>query len=194
MIEEIWKDIKGYEGEYQVSNLGTIRSIDRAIKKNDGIIQNRKGKIIKPYKNHKGYCQLRLSGKMYLVHRIVFETFVGEIPSGMQVNHIDENKENNSISNLNLMTCKQNRNWGTAIKRGVEKFQKQIRKKIGCFDYQTGELLYTFESITEASNYLNIGSGTISEIVNGTPIKSKVNDKEYFYQRHNKNGYTFKFL
>ena len=50
--------------------------------------------------------------KAFLVHRLVYATFVGEIPDGLQVNHIDECKENNVLSNLNLMTAKENTNWG----------------------------------------------------------------------------------
>lgn len=192
MIEEVWKDIPHYEGEYQASNLGRIKSLDRAVKKNNGMIQNRKGKILSQYKDTKGYYTLRLNGKMYKVHRLIYLTFVGDIPDGMQVNHIDENKDNNSVSNLNLMCCKQNRNWGTAIERGVEKHQKLLRKKIECFNYKTGELLYTFESITKAAETLNISHGTISAIVNHRPLKTKVNDKEYVYYRHQINGYSFK--
>ena len=194
MIEEVWKDIPHYEGQYQASNLGKIRSLDRIIVKNDGKIQNRKGKVLSQTKNKWGYYCLRISGKNYRVHRLIYMTFVGDIPDGMQVNHIDENKGNNSVSNLNLMTNKENCNWGTAIERGVEKHQKLLRKKVGCFDYKTGILLYMFESITEASNKLNISSGQISEIVNKTPIKSKVNGKEYFYCRHRSGNYTFNFL
>lgn len=58
--KEIWKDIKGYEGLYQVSNLGRVRSLDRYVKQNHNTKQLKKGKIIQPTKNHKGYLGLKL--------------------------------------------------------------------------------------------------------------------------------------
>lgn len=194
MSEEIWKEIPGFEGEYEASTFGRIRSMDRLVSMSDGRKQPRKGKIISSHNAGKGYLTLRLNGKGYSVHRLVYLTFVGEIPDGMQINHIDEDKHNNTPSNLNLMSCKENRNWGTAIKRGVEHFQKMLRKPILVYDYVTGTILYTFESITKASESLGIGTGVISEIVNHTPLKQKRNGKVYTYYRHQRNGYGFKFL
>ena len=113
---EIWKDIPNYEG-YQVSNLGRVKSLERL----DVIGRKRKEKILKPTINHKGYYQVGLwkqsIGKMYLVHRLVWIAFNGTIPEGLQVNHINEIKSDNRLSNLNLMTPKENTNWGTGIER-----------------------------------------------------------------------------
>lgn len=186
MIEEVWKDIPLYEGEYQASNLGRIKSLDRAIVKNNGNIQNRKGKILHQNKDKKGYHFLRLKGKNYRVHRLIYLTFTGDIPDGMQVNHIDENKDNNSVSNLNLMTCKENINYGTGIKRSREKLRKSIIGR----NVTTGEEI-VYESMEEASKMLNISSGRISEICNKTPVKTKVNNKDYYYVRKSYKGYTF---
>jgi hypothetical protein len=63
--------------------------------------------------------------KMF-VHTLVYGTFNNEIPEGMQVNHIDENKTNNCLSNLNLMTAKENTNWGTGIERRAKKNEKPV--------------------------------------------------------------------
>lgn len=122
---EIWKDIRDYEGLYQASNWGRIRSLDRyeVVGKAKRF---RKGKILKAVKTKRGYLKVGLckAGKMkqFLVHRLVYETFNGVIPEGMDVNHINEIKTDNRYpENLNLMNRKNNINWGTGIKRRAEK-------------------------------------------------------------------------
>ena len=110
--KEEWKDIKGFEGLYQVSNLGRIKSFYRL-----------EEKILKPLIT-KGYYQVCLFKqaikKKYLVHRLVWSAFNGSIPEGLQVNHINEIKSDNRLENLNLMTSKENCNWGTGIERRVK--------------------------------------------------------------------------
>lgn len=106
--------------------------------------------FLKPKINKGGYQTVRLADdngktKLYLVHRIVYESVTGEpIPKGMQVNHIDENKTNNHINNLNLMTPKENNNWGTRTARAT----KALSKQVGAF--KNGELIFTFPSTVEA--------------------------------------------
>ena len=122
-VIEIWKDIKGFEGLYQVSNLGRVKSLERFRKGANGSLVTVKEKILKPLID-KGYYQVCLSKqsnrKAYLVHRLVWETFNGQIPEGLQVNHINEIKSDNRLENLNLMTAKENSNWGTGIERRVK--------------------------------------------------------------------------
>ena len=130
---EIWKDIKGYKGLYKVSNEGRIKSLARWI---DGVNYGkpckkyRKEKIMKTHKDRNGYMRVVLCKNTkhhsHQMHRLVYEAFNGEIPEGMQVNHIDENKINNNVDNLNLMTPKENTNWGTAIQRRAEKCKKEL--------------------------------------------------------------------
>ena len=107
--KEIWKDIPNYEGLYQASNLGRVKSLERSYR--------RKEKILKPQITSIGYYQVGLWKqsivKRYLVHRLVWEAFNGTIPENMQVNHINEIKADNRLENLNLMTAKENCNWGT---------------------------------------------------------------------------------
>lgn len=88
----------------------------------NGRVKNKKtGRILRPRKTRKGYLQigLRKDGKKkcFRVHRLVWESFNGPIPEGMQINHINEDKTDNRIENLSLMTCKDNNNWGTRNKR-----------------------------------------------------------------------------
>lgn len=122
-MEEIWKDVVGYEGLYQVSNLGRVKSLARTIistSKWGGIWKYQtKGIILKQYKNKYWMVDLCKDGKPkhFLVHRIEYEAFYGKIPEGMQVNHIDENTFNNRLDNLNLLTPSENINWGTRNER-----------------------------------------------------------------------------
>lgn len=104
-------------------------------------------KFLKPATDKGGYQRVFLSDndgkrKWYFIHRIVYEAVSGEpIPEGMQVNHINEDKtDNRFFENLNLMTCKQNNNWGTRNER--------LSKQVGAF--QNGELIMSFHSTMEA--------------------------------------------
>ena len=114
---EIWKEIRGYDGLYQISNWGRVKSLERIDNNNHPI----KEKILTPQKNKYGYYKIILSKngkqKSFQIHRLVYETFVGEIPDGMQCNHINEIKTDNRLENLNLMTSKENSNWGTRNER-----------------------------------------------------------------------------
>ena len=114
---EIWKDIPEYEGLYQVSNLGRVKSLERFRKGKNGSLVTVKEKILKPAIIRNGYYQIGLRKqstiKFYLVHRLVFEVFNGHIPEGYEINHLDERPVNNALSNLSLVTHKENLNWGT---------------------------------------------------------------------------------
>lgn len=118
-MQEIWKDIKNYEGLYQVSNLGNVRSLNRIvncnIKNNNKAIK--KGKILKPNKKRNGYLQVCLLNKQKRkycnIHRLVAETFIPNLNHLSQVNHIDENKDNNCVDNLEWCSPKYNCNFGT---------------------------------------------------------------------------------
>ena len=109
-IEEIWKDAAGYEGLYQVSNLGRIKSYWRG-----------QDRILKQTLDKRGYYGVRLykngKGKHLNVHRLVAETFLGKIPKGLVVNHINEIKTDNRLENLEICTIKENINHGTCIVR-----------------------------------------------------------------------------
>ena len=106
MIEEIFKDIEYYEGKYQVSNLGRVKSLKFG-----------KEKIIKPGKDSKGYLRVNLyengKHKTVKVHRLVANAFIDNPLNLPQVNHIDENKENNIVDNLEWCDGKYNNNYGT---------------------------------------------------------------------------------
>jgi hypothetical protein len=106
-MQEIWKDIKGYEGLYQVSNLGRVKSLER-YKTNWSKKQCVKERVLKPILANTGYYMVVLSKngitKSVLVHRLVAETFLSNPNNLEQVNHKDENKLNNNIDNLEFCT------------------------------------------------------------------------------------------
>lgn len=122
---EEWKDIPGFEGLYQASNLGRVKSLKRFRKGENDCLVSVKERILKPQLNHRGYYRVALCKnsklKAYRVNRLVYEAFNGSIPEGLQVNHINEIKTDNRLENLNLMTHKENCNWGTGIERRAKK-------------------------------------------------------------------------
>jgi hypothetical protein len=112
MNKEIWKDAKGFEGYYEVSNMGLIRrKLTQTIYK-DGRVANFSETILKPSLNKKGYQRVYLSmkSKKYSksVHRIVAETFIDNPENKATVNHINLNKEDNRVENLEWLTNKEN--------------------------------------------------------------------------------------
>lgn len=103
-------EIKGYEGMYEVDRIGNVYSVDR----HDGRI-NRKGKKLKVDINSVGYSRVTLSKdgktKRFFVHRLVYETILGEVPNGLHIHHINELKHDNSIENLMPVTARENNHF-----------------------------------------------------------------------------------
>lgn len=112
MTEEIWKDIKGYEGKYQVSNFGRVKSVKRKREcmVNGGTIaiMTVPEKILKQWKRST-YLLVDLWNEskrdIRSVHYLVYEAFVGDIQDGMMIHHKDENKYNNKPENLEMVSC-----------------------------------------------------------------------------------------
>lgn len=117
MEEEIWKDVVGYEGLYQVSNLGRVKSLPKLKKTPTTTFWTKE--IIKTPHLCKGYLRVNLMGKGHFVHILVAETFIGK-RNGMTVNHIDECKTNNNPNNLEYLSLSDNIRYGTGIKRSAE--------------------------------------------------------------------------
>lgn len=113
---EIWRPVVGFE-RYLVSNYGRVKSLNYR--------HTGREQILKPRKTAGGYLMVNLykDGKLksLYVSLIVWEAFKGPIPNGMQVNHINEDKTDNRLENLNLMTPKENCNWGTRNQRRSNK-------------------------------------------------------------------------
>lgn len=118
MTEEEWRPIKGYEGLYEVSSFGRVKSLDRYVKGRYGNYRLQKGKLLNPGLSSNGYLQvdLCLNGKVkkYSVHRLVAQTFIPNSDGLPQINHKDEDKINNRVDNLEWCDSKYNLSYGTA--------------------------------------------------------------------------------
>lgn len=118
MIEEVWKDITGYEGYYQVSNLGRVKSIERTI-----LNTKRKSVILSQAHDKDGYCVTTISkegkAKQYRTHRLVAQAFLDNPNHYKMVNHKDENKQNNNVNNLEWCDNKYNLAYGTGRRRAA---------------------------------------------------------------------------
>lgn len=125
MFREVWKPIPWYEGLYWVSDLGRVKSLNYN--------HTGKEKILKPGKNGKSdylYVVLCKGGerKNCYVHRLVWISFNGPIPEGYEINHINEDKQDNRLENLNLLSRKANLNWGTHNRRISEALSKMVEQ------------------------------------------------------------------
>lgn len=155
MIEE-WRDVKGWEGYYKVSNLGRIMSYDKKVKARGVGYRVIKGRILKPTPNLNGYLYISLHNKnrgiKTYVHKIVAMTFIPN-PNGLsEINHKDENKQNNCVDNLEWCTHAYNMNYGTANYRRGLKFRnnKIYSKPVVQFSLE-GNYLNEYPSASEAT-------------------------------------------
>lgn len=172
-MKEIWKDIKGYEGLYQVSNLGRVKSLERV----DAMNKKVDAKIMSQTDNGNGYLYISLhkNGKRKVmgVHRLVALTFIPNPNNKPQVNHIDEDKTNNRIDNLNWMTGKENSNYGNHNKNSSLAHERTC---IIAYHIKTGTFIY-FNSLREAEREIGVYHSNISRVLKGVYKQS--------------NGYTF---
>lgn len=117
-MQEIWKPIEGYENLYQISNLGRVKSLPKPYKNN----AISKEKILNPRINDNGYCVVELykerKRKVYRIHKLVIQNFIGNNDK-LDVNHLDGNKQNNRLDNLEYCTRKEN--MIHAVRMGLSK-------------------------------------------------------------------------
>lgn len=163
-MKEIWKDIKGYEGLYQISNLGRVKSLGNKSNHTMPIIMKQA-----TIKNYKCISLRKNSSKIFKVHRLVAETFIPNPRNKPQVNHIDGNKENNNMDNLEW--CTPSENAKHAYKSGLNKPKKGIENNrsttVVKIDLLTGEELETYYSLREAERKTNIQHNDISKCCKG---------------------------
>lgn len=182
-MEEVWKDIHGYENVYQVSSLGNIRSLFfNWHSKSKSMCRT---KTMKQYIDSSGYCVVNLYNgkgqrKRTLVHRLVAEAFIPNADNKPFVDHIDTNQINNKVDNLRWVTAKENSNnpktkvnHKRACKNcrvpsyGLVKAHLACCKPVLMVDKKEGIILRTFQSVTEAALKMGLNIQAISNTCNG---------------------------
>lgn len=165
-MEEIWKDIKDYEGLYQVSNYGRVKSMERTVK---GLKGNKKikSRIMKESKNKFGYSRVSLyklgKTKNFQIHRLVAQAFIPNPLELPQVNHIDGNKDNNSVNNLEWITNRDN---------VIHAYKNNLRETIK-IDKETLIDLYVNKGLPcyKIAKMLNISQGTLRKNLKDNEIE-----------------------
>lgn len=159
--KEEWRDIVGYEGRYQVSNLGRVRSLPSF----DSLGRNINGKILSPVNESNGYAQVTLCNKAghrgVSVHRLVAVAFLENPNSFPDINHIDENKKNNRVENLEWCSKSYNINYGTRNFRCAIATNKPVFAIL-----DTGHHYY-FRSGAYASKITGISKSSINNNLRG---------------------------
>ncbi|MBM6637480.1 NUMOD4 domain-containing protein [Staphylococcus xylosus] len=152
MAYEYWTEVKGYEGLYQVSNLGNIKSVDRDINRSTGLM-HLKGKPMSQYIGNRGYPKVSLCAggecKRHLVHRIVATAFLPNPLNKAYVNHIDGNKQNSNLENLE---------WSTPTENSLH------AHKHGLANVGRGEKQHSAKLTVDKVKYIRESSKTVREL------------------------------
>lgn len=165
-MKETYKCIRGYESKYMISNFGNVMSLDYK--------NTKKPKVLVPVKHHLGYLLIHLGeNKIKMIHTLVAEAFIPNPENKKYVNHIDGNKQNNHVSNLEWVTSKENMNH--AIRTGLRnphknnaKFGKDNHLSKYVLQYsKDGEFIKRWECVSDAARFFNGRSCTINNNIAG---------------------------
>lgn len=166
-MEEIWKDVVGYEGYYQVSNLGNVRSIDRYVKGNGLTVEKqlKKGKMLKQFLKQGAWSvTLRKEGiyKFRYTYRLVAEAFIPNPNNLPLINHIDEDRTNPRVDNLEWCDYSYNITYNGASKRAG----KSRSKKVIQYDKEMNEIA-RYDSVGDAAKAVGAHQQNISQSCSG---------------------------
>lgn len=175
-LVEIWKPVVGWEDSYMVSSFGRVKSLDREVQKKDGSIQIYKEKIKEPTPGKNGYLRVNLYAeckyKTCLVHRLVAEAFLPNPENKPQVDHIDGNRNNNALFNLQYVdkiTNQLNPNTRTKMslshKGKPSNWHKDEKKKI---QFNTdGKIIKIWDTTNDAKDLIGISRQVINDACSG---------------------------
>lgn len=111
-MDEVWKPVNGYEGAYEISNLGRVRSLDRIIPRPGQAPERHKGRVLTPIRKTTGYLRVTLRegnrASQATIHSLVAQAFIGPRPSGADILHLDDDRTNNRLDNLRYGTRSEN--------------------------------------------------------------------------------------
>lgn len=177
-MNEEWRPVKGYEGLYEVSNMGRVRSVDRitAVTRGDTTYEvPYKGKMLTPQEIRHGYLGVQLFGrgghatrnmKGFSVHRLVAEAFLPNPDNLAEVNHKDEDKQNNRLDNLEWCSHRYNSNYGNCQKKRVRIGADNPHSIRLAQLTKDGEVVRIYDSINEARR-AGYGLGNIYKYFRG---------------------------
>ena len=168
-MEEIWKDIKGFEGYYQVSNMGRVKSLERMKRSGRGYYKAPE-KIRKGRKDIDGYLFLTLhkdgKRKTCKIHRLVAQAFIENPQNLQEVNHKNEDKTDNRVENLEWCSRSYNINYGARNKKAGKKISEKNSKPIFSVDKESGLFMW-WKSAKEAERCIGIASSNICACCKG---------------------------
>ena len=167
MKNEEWRGVVGYEGRYQISSMGRVKSLARTCNTKGGSKRTVKERILKPCDNGRGYLYISLSDgtgehKRHYIHRLVGEAFVPNPLENEDVNHKDENPSNNHASNLEWITHKENLNYGTRNERVAKANSKPVAQYT-----KDGAFIKAWASAAEVKRQLGFNHSSIIQVAKG---------------------------
>ena len=184
-MKEIWRDVKGFEGVYQVSNMGRLASLKRGFHVLSEV--NKKG----------GYLSVVLTSdvntKYTSMHRLVYEAFVGDIPSGKKnhIHHIDDNKQNNRVDNLRLVTSHTHHlihiKENPKLMDGVKRYNQVTKTKRVLQYTMDGDFVGRYINCKDASDKTGVCVRNIHQVASRTPYNEKG------YTRKQAGGFIWKY-